>query len=129
MSDDGQSKKSSIGKVAAAIAALMIVLTLLVTVVWPKYREVRSIVRHMSANSPDRLAATNLRTLYQTAEEVFVEQGISSVASASLIGTNSSQYLKTFASVANESYTAVILQGHAVTASGISGARTVTYGP
>jgi type IV pilus assembly protein PilA len=77
----------------------------------------------------DALVRNNLRQIAQGAEQSFMDQGVSSIASAALVGTNSSQYVKSFATVANESYTAKIWQNHPITASGISGARTVTYAP
>jgi type IV pilus assembly protein PilA len=81
------------------------------------------------ARSEDIATGSNLRQIAQGAELFFIKQGVSSVASATLVGTNSSQYLKTFATVANETYTRVILQGNVITASGIAGARTITFGP
>ena len=54
---------------------------------------------------------------------------VSSVASSSLVGTNSSQYVGNFVTVAQETYTPVILQGRRISAMGVAGARTVTFGP
>ncbi len=70
--------------------------------------------------------ANNLRQLSHSAEQYYNEFGVSSVTSASLVGTNSSQYVRTFSTVAQESYTATLLSGSPLTASGIAGTRTVT---
>lgn len=51
------------------------------------------------------------------------------MASSTLVGTNSSQYVKSFATVAQETYTATVVQGAGISAFGVAGARTVTFGP
>ncbi len=79
--------------------------------------------------TPDNTIRINLRQLSMGAEVYFTENAVSSVASVTIVGTNSSQYIMSFATVANETYTRIVLQNHAVTASGIAGARTITYGP
>jgi hypothetical protein len=81
------------------------------------------------ANAQDKAVTSNLRQLAAASDQYFDETGRSSVASFDLVGTNSSQYLKPFPTVAGETYTEVILQGQPVSASGVSGARTITYGP
>jgi hypothetical protein len=84
-----------------------------------------------AAYDPDpqttRTVVSNLRQLQYGAEQYFTESGRTSVASADIVGTNSTQAVKPFPTVAGETYTDVILQGSAVTASGVSGARTITY--
>ncbi len=68
----------------------------------------------------------NLRQLSHSAEEYYNEKGFSSVNSVDLVGTNPTQYVKAFVTVANESYTATLQSGLPITASGVAGTRTVT---
>jgi len=77
----------------------------------------------------DKAVTGNLRQVMAGADQYFLEYGVSSVARDTIVGTNSSQYVKLFQPVDGETYSAVIIQGAAVTASGVSGARTITYGP
>ena len=78
----------------------------------------------------DRAVRMNLRRLTDAASQTFIDQGSTSVRSADLIGTNSSQYVRApFATVAGETYTPLIIKGQPVTASGVAGTRTITYAP
>ena len=77
----------------------------------------------------DRTVTNNLRQLVQGAEQYFIEMGVSSVTSVALVGTNSSQYVKTFRTVAGEVYPEMILQGQGVRALGVEGARDITVEP
>jgi type IV pilus assembly protein PilA len=121
MSDNELSRKSTRDK--ALVVAVIFVLGLLAALGWTNLQATGK------AHSQYNAVMGNLRMLSQAAEQVFTDQGISSVAYTTLVGTNSSQYVRTFATVANETYPAVILQGTAITASGIAGARTITIGP
>jgi len=116
------SPRSTKGFTLVEIMIVVVIIGLLAAMAVPAFQKVR-------ASSQDKTVANNLRQLVQGAEQYFTEAGVSSVASSSLVGTNSSQFVKTFTTVANETYTATILQSTAVTASGIAGARTVTYAP
>ena len=87
----------------------------------PAFQKVRS-------SSQDKAITNNLRQLSAGSNQYFLERGFSSVASSDLMGTNSSQYVKTFQTVAGEAYTSTLLQATAITATGVAGARTITYG-
>ncbi len=102
------------------IMIVVVIIGLLAAMAVPAFQKVR-------ATAQDKSVFSNLRQLGAGANQIFLEQGVSSVASTTLVGTNSSQYVKTFGTVAGESYTATILQGTPITASGIAGQRTVTY--
>jgi hypothetical protein len=76
----------------------------------------------------EKTVLSNLRQLAAGSEQYFLESGRSSVASADLVGTNSTQMVKPFPTVAGETYTEVILQGHPVNATGVNGVRDISYG-
>lgn len=123
MGDDGQAKKSSGDTVVTVAVMVIVALCLLAVLGGVKYQA------KLKARSQNRSVTGNLRMLVQGAEQYFVSTGRSSVASAALVGTNSSQYVKAFTPLAGETYTATILQATAITASGIAGARTITLAP
>ncbi len=100
---------------------VVVIIGLLASMALPAFQKVR-------ASSQDRAVLNNLRQLGAGADQYFLENGVSSVSSFTLMGTNSSQYVKVFPTVAQETYTSVIVSGVAITAAGISGARTVTFG-
>jgi len=77
----------------------------------------------------DKAVTNNLRQIQAGAYQYFLENGMSSVALETLVGTNSSQYVKPLQTADGEEYSATIIQDQPITASGISGARTITFGP
>ncbi|MEI6862041.1 MAG: prepilin-type N-terminal cleavage/methylation domain-containing protein [Verrucomicrobiota bacterium] len=116
------SPRTSKGFTLVEIMIVVVIIGLLAAMAVPAFNKVRT-------SSQDKAVANNLRQISQAAEQYFTEKGLSSVTSADLVGSNSTQYVKTFATVANESYTATVLERTAITASGIAGARTVTIAP
>jgi type IV pilus assembly protein PilA len=112
--------RRSAGFTLVEIMIVVVIIGLLAAMAVPAFQKVR-------ATAQDKSVFSNLRQLGSAANQYYLEYGVSSVASASLVGTNSSQYVKTFGTVAGESYTDTMLQGSAITASGIAAARTVTY--
>jgi prepilin-type N-terminal cleavage/methylation domain-containing protein len=101
------------------IMIVVVIIGMLASMAIPSFKKIR-------AASQDRAVANNLRQISQGAEQYYNEYGFSSVSSATLVGSNSSQYVKTFVTVAFESYTDTLLAGSPVTASGVAGARTIT---
>ena len=102
------------------IMIVVVIIGLLAAMAIPAFQKVR-------ASSQDKAVTNNLRQLAAGADQYYLENGVTSVASSVLVGTNSSQYVKTFATVAGETYTDTLNSGSAVTASGVAGARTVTF--
>jgi type IV pilus assembly protein PilA len=102
------------------IMIVVAIIGLLAAMAVPTFAKIR-------ATSQDKAIMNNLRQLGSGANQYFTEAGVSSVSSTTLVGTDSSQYVKTFQTVAGESYTDTLLNGSPITASGIAGARTVTY--
>lgn len=100
----------------------LVIAVILLAAVWREMKKSR-------ASGEDKMVASNLRQLVQGAEQYFTEHNVSSVEFSALAGTNRSQFVKSIYTVAQETYSAVLWQSTAVTASGIAGARTVTYAP
>src|SRR5471030_3068549 len=86
------------------IMIVVVIIGLLAAMAIPAFQKVR-------ASAQDKTVGNNLRQLSQGANQYFTEFGVSTVASATLMGTNSSQYVKTFQTVAGESYTATLNSG------------------
>jgi len=101
------------------IMIVVVIIGLLAAMAIPAFQKVR-------ASSQDKTVTNNLRQLSAAADQYFLENGVSSVSSALLVGTNSSQYIKAIATAANETYSN-LAQGQAVTATGVASARTITY--
>jgi type IV pilus assembly protein PilA len=102
------------------IMIVVVIIGLLAAMAIPAFQKVR-------ASSQDKAVTNNLRQLSAAADQYFLETGFNSVASNVLVGTTSTNYIKNIATVAQETYVATLAQGQAVTATGVSGARTVTY--
>lgn len=104
------------------IMIVVVIIGLLAAIAIPGFRRIH-------ASSQDKAVLSNLRQISAAGDQYFLEFGVTSVNSSVLVGGNSSQYVKTFQTVAGETYSDVLLQNGAITASGVSGARTITFGP
>ena len=113
-------KKSTKGFTLVEIMIVVVIIGLLAAMAIPAFQKVR-------ASSQDKAVTNNLRQLGAAADQYFLENGVSSVASSVLVGTESSQYIKAVQTVAQETYATQINQGAAITAAGVAGARTITY--
>lgn len=103
------------------IMIVVVIIGLLAAMAIPAFQKARS-------SSQDKSILNNLRQLSSGAVTYYLERGVSSVATTDLMGSNSSQYVKAFQTIAGESYPAVLVEGTALTASGVAGGRTITYG-
>jgi type IV pilus assembly protein PilA len=115
-----KSIRSNKGFTLVEIMIVVVIIGLLAAMAIPAFQKVR-------ASSQDKAVLNNLRQLSAAADQYFLENGVSTVTTAELVGTNSSQYVKAIQTVAKESYPTGISQGLGVTATGVAGARTVTY--
>ena len=95
------------------------IIGLLAAMAIPAFQKVR-------ANSQDKAVTNNLRQLSSAADQYYLETGNTTVNSSELVGTNTTQYIKVIQTVANEVYTN-LTQGSALTATGVSRQRTITY--
>jgi type IV pilus assembly protein PilA len=112
--------RSNKGFTLVEIMIVVVIIGLLAAMAIPAFQKVR-------ASSQDKAVTNNLRQLSAAADQYFLENGVSTVASNQLVGTSSSNYIKNIATVAKETYITNITQGQAVTALGVAGVRSVTY--
>ena len=69
----------------------------------------------------------NARQLSAAADQFFLENGVTTAASISLVGATN--YVKAVNTVASETYPTGYTQGVTITISGVAGSRTITYAP
>jgi type IV pilus assembly protein PilA len=86
----------------------------------PAFQKVRQ-------SSQDKAVLNNARQLAAAADQYFLENGVSSVASAALVGATN--YVKAINTVAGESYPGNYTQGVTISIGAVAGSRTVTYAP
>ena len=102
------------------IMIVVVIIGLLAAMAIPGFQRVR-------ASSQDKAVMNNLRQLINASSQYYLEHGVTRVSSAAIVGTNSSNYIRGIQTVAGETYPIQLDQGAAATASGVSGARTITY--
>ena len=102
------------------IMIVVVIIGLLAAMAIPAFQKVR-------ATSQDKAVTNNLRQIAGAADQYFLERGVTAVGYTVIAGTFSSQYMKTVSAVAGETYTTEIWQAGNITASNVSGSRTITY--
>lgn len=112
--------KSSRGFTLVEIMIVVVIIGLLAAMAIPAFQKVRQ-------SSQDKAVLNNARQLSAAADQYFLENGVSTVASTDLVGSD--KYVKAINTVAGESYPANYTQGVTITIGGVAGQRTVTYAP
>jgi len=112
--------QSAKGFTLVEIMIVVVIIGLLAAMAIPAFQKVRQ-------SSQDKAVLNNARQLSAAADQYFLENGVSTVASANLVG--SSNYVKAVNTVANETYPTNFTQGITISIGGVAGARTVTYAP
>ena len=102
------------------IMVVVVIIGLLAAMAIPAFQKVRQ-------SSQDKAVLNNARQLSAAADQYFLENGVSSVISANLVGATN--YVKVVNTVASETYPTNFTQGITITIGGVAGARTVTYAP
>lgn len=114
------SNTSTKGFTLVEIMIVVVIIGLLAAMAIPAFQKVRQ-------SSQDKAVLNNARQLSAASDQYFLENGVSTVAQANLVG--SSNYVKSLNLVANETYPANFTQGETITISGVAGVRTITYAP
>jgi type IV pilus assembly protein PilA len=112
--------RSTKGFTLVEIMIVVVIIGLLAAMAIPAFQKVRQ-------SSQDKAVLNNARQLSAAADQYFLENGVSTVNSANLIGA--ANYVKAVNTVAGETYPSDYTQGITITISGVAGARTVTYAP
>jgi type IV pilus assembly protein PilA len=100
------------------IMIVVVIIGLLAAMAIPAFLRVR-------INSQDKAVLNNARQLSASADQYFMENGVSTVTLSDLIGLTA--YIKVLNTVASESYPTVYTQATTITVTGVSGMRTITY--
>jgi type IV pilus assembly protein PilA len=102
------------------IMIVVVIIGLLAAMAIPAFQKVR-------VASQDKAILNNARQMAAAADQYYLENGATSVASSNLVG--STNYVKALNTVANETYPTQYVQGTTITISGVASARTITYAP
>jgi type IV pilus assembly protein PilA len=113
-------KTNNKGFTLVEIMIVVVIIGLLASMAIPAFQKVRT-------NSQDKAVLNNARQLSAASDQYYLENGVSSVVIAQLIGPTT--YIKALNSVANETYPAGFTQGQTITITGVAGSRTITYSP
>jgi type IV pilus assembly protein PilA len=112
--------RSTKGFTLVEIMIVVVIIGLLAAMAIPAFQKVRQ-------SSQDKAVLNNARQLSAAADQYYLENGVSSVASTNLVGATN--YVKVVNTVASETYPTNLTQGITITIGGIAGVRTVTYSP
>ena len=89
--------KSKKGFTLVEIMIVVVIIGLLAAMAVPAFQKVR-------ATSQEKTILNNLRQLASGADQYFLEEGVTTVTNALLVGSGSAFYVKPFSQVANEVY-------------------------
>ncbi len=100
------------------IMIVVVIIGLLASMAIPAFLRVR-------VTSQDKAVLNNARQLSASADQYFMENGVSTVTLSDLLGITA--YIKALSTIANENYPSVYTQATPITVTGVSGMRTITY--
>ena len=92
-----KNRNSKKGFTLVEIMIVVVIIGLLAAMAIPAFNKVRT-------SSQDKTITNNLRQLSAAAQQYFLEEGVTSVASASLVGTDGDKSIKSISAVRSETY-------------------------
>ncbi len=92
----------------------------LAALAWSAFQKVRQ-------SSQDKAVLCPIRQLAAAADQYYLENGVSSVEYAQLVGATN--YVKAVKTIAGETYPTRYVRGMTITVTGVAGLRTITYAP
>lgn len=94
-------KNSKKGFTLVEIMIVVVIIGLLAAMAIPAFQKVRE-------NSQNKTIVNNLRQLYAAAQQYFLEEGVVTVSSSDLVGTDTDKYIKSINNVRGEVYPATL---------------------
>jgi len=102
-------KNNKKGFTLVEIMIVVVIIGLLAAMAIPAFKKVRD-------TSQTKAITNNLRQLASAADQYFLENGVTTVASTELVGTD--KFIKAVDEVAGETYPTNVVQGTAISATG-----------
>ena len=111
---------SNKGFTLVEIMIVVVIIGLLAAMAIPAFQKVRTA-------SQDKAVLNNMRQIAGAADQYYLENGVTTVAQANLIGPTN--YVKNLSTVAFELYPANFTQGTTITVTNVANSRVLTYAP
>ena len=102
------------------IMIVVVIIGLLAAMAIPAFQKVRTA-------SQDKAVLNNMRQIAGAADQYYLENGVTTVAQANLIGPTN--YVKNLSTVAFELYPDNFTQGTTITVTNVANSRVLTYAP